>query len=62
MTDFINEFNNKNKNKDKNKNTITMPLRVKDKQLLKNYDKIWGINWKFNEYRFWQQTLLWWYW
>ena len=42
MTDFINEFNNKNKNKDKNKNTITMPLRVKDKQLLKNYDKIWG--------------------
>ena len=41
MTDFINEFNNKNKNKDKNKNTITMSLRVKDKQLLKNYDKIW---------------------
>ena len=42
MTDFINEFNNKNKNKDKNKNTITMSLRVNDKQLLKNYNKISG--------------------
>ena len=27
--------------KNKNKNTITMSLKVKDKQLLKNYNKIW---------------------
>ena len=42
MTGYINHFNeNKNKNKNKNKNTITMSLKVKDKQLLKNYNKIW---------------------
>ena len=42
MTDYINNFvENKNKNKNKNKNTITMSLKVKDKQLLKNYNKIW---------------------
>ena len=42
MTDYINNFDeNKNKNKNKNKNTITMSLKVKDKQLLKNYNKIW---------------------
>ena len=42
MTGYIIHFNeNKNKNKNKNKNTITMSLKVKDKQLLKNYNKIW---------------------
>ena len=38
MTGYINEFD---KNKNKNKNTITMSLLVKDKRLLKNYNKIW---------------------
>ena len=32
MTGYINKFD---------KNKITMSLIVKDKQLLKNYDKIW---------------------
>ena len=42
MTGYINNFDeNKNKNKNKNKNTITMSLKVKDKQLLKNDNKIW---------------------
>ena len=44
MTGCINNFDenkNKNKIKNKNKNTITMSLKVKDKQLLKNYNKIW---------------------
>ena len=36
MTDYINKFN-----ENKNKNTITMSLKVDDKQLLKNYSKIW---------------------
>ena len=36
MTDYINEFD-----KNKNKNTITISLLDKDKQLLKNYNKIW---------------------
>ena len=36
MTGYINEFD-----KNKNKNTITMPLLVKDKQLLKNCNKVW---------------------
>ena len=40
MTDYINKVNNKNKNNN-NKNTITMSLRVKDKKLLKTYNKIW---------------------
>ena len=45
MTGNINDFDeNKNKNKNKNKNTITMSLKVKDKQLLKNYNKIWKKN------------------
>ena len=35
MTDYINKVNNNNKN------TITMSLRVKDKKLLKTYNKIW---------------------
>ena len=40
MTGYINEFNeNKNKSKDK----ITMSLKFKDKQLFKNYNKIWKI-------------------
>ena len=34
MTGYINEFN-------ENKNTITMSLKVKDKKLFKNYNKIW---------------------
>ena len=38
MTRYINEFD---KNKNKNKNTITMSLLVKDKKLLKNYNKLW---------------------
>ena len=29
-----------------------MSLKVNDKQLLKNYNKIWKKNWKVNEYRF----------
>ena len=42
MTGYINTFNeHKNKNKNKNKNTITMSLKVKDKKILKNYNKIW---------------------
>ena len=45
MTGYINNFDeNKNKNKNKNKNTITMSLKVKDKQLLRNYNKIWKKN------------------
>ena len=48
MTGYINNFDeNKNKNKNKNKNTITMSLKVKDKQLLKNYNKIWKkLKWR----------------
>ena len=42
MTGYINNFN-ENKTKNKNKNTI-MSLKVKDKKLLKNYNKIWGKN------------------
>ena len=42
MTGYINNFN-ENKTRNKNKNTI-MSLKVKDKKLLKNYNKIWGKN------------------
>ena len=38
MTGYINKFD---EDKNKNKNKITMSLKVKDKQLLKNYNKIW---------------------
>ena len=41
MTGYINKFN-EHKNEDKNKNTITMSLKVKDKKLFKNYNKIWA--------------------
>ena len=42
MTVYFNEFDeDKNKNKNENKSKITMSLKVKDKQLLKNYNKIW---------------------
>ena len=41
---------------------ITMSFRVKNKQLLKKYNKIWWKNWKVNEDRFWKQTCLWWWW
>ena len=40
MTGYINRFI-EHKNKNKNKNTTTMSLMVKDKQLFKNYNKIW---------------------
>ena len=43
MTGYINKFD---------ENKITMSLMIKDKQLLKNYNKIWKKNWKINEYRF----------
>ena len=38
MTGYFNEFDEGN---NKNKNKITMSLKAKDKQLLKNYNKIW---------------------
>ena len=42
MIGYINKFNeSKNKNKNKNKSTITMFLKVKNKKLFKNYNKIW---------------------
>ena len=41
MTGYINKFD---EDKNKNKNKITMSLKVKDKQLLKNYNKIWKKN------------------
>ena len=41
MTGYINKFN---ENKNKNKNTITMSLKVKDKNLFKNYNKVWKKN------------------
>ena len=39
MTGYINKFN-----ENKNKKTITMSLKVKDKKLFKNYNKIWKKN------------------
>ena len=53
MTGYINEFD-----ENKNKNKMTMSRMVKDKQLLKNYNKISKKNWKTNEYRYWQQNYL----
>ena len=42
MTGYINTFNeNKNKNKNKNKNITAMCLKIKEKKLFKNYNKIW---------------------
>ena len=41
MISYINKFN---ENKNKNKNTITMSLKVKDKNLFKNYNKVWKKN------------------
>ena len=41
MTGYINKFD---EDKNKNKNKITMSLKAKDKQLLKNYNKIWKKN------------------
>ena len=41
MTGYINKFNeHESKNKNKNKNTIIMSLKVKDKKLFINYNKI----------------------
>ena len=40
MTGYINEFD-EDKNKNKDENTIKMSLKVSNKQLLKNYDKVW---------------------
>ena len=48
MTGYINKFD---EHKNKNKNKITMSPKVKDKQHLKQYNKIWK---KLN-----QQTYLW---
>ena len=39
MTGYINEFD-----ENKNKNKMPVSLMVKDKQLLKNYNKIWKKN------------------
>ena len=39
MTGYINKFKD-----NKNKNTIAMSLKVKDKKLFKNYNKIWKKN------------------
>ena len=39
MISYINKFN-----ENKNKNTITMSLKVKDKKLFKNYNKVWKKN------------------
>ena len=44
MTGYINKFNEHKNNKYKNKNTTTMSLKVKDKNLFKNYNKIWKKN------------------
>ena len=41
MTGDINKFI---EHKNKNKNTIIMSLKVKDKKLFKNYNKIWKKN------------------
>ena len=49
MTGYINKFG---ENKNKNKNITTISLKVKDKQPLKNYNKIWKKNWKIDQYRF----------
>ena len=38
MTGYINEFD---EDKNKDENTIKMSLKVSNKQLLKNYDKVW---------------------
>ena len=38
MTVYFNEFD---EDKNKNKSKITMSLKIKEKQLLKNYNKIW---------------------
>ena len=43
MTGYIDKFD-EDKNKNRNKNKITMSLKVKDKQLFKNYNKIWEKN------------------
>ena len=40
MTGYINEFD-EDKNENKNKNTIAMSLKVNDKELFKNHNKIW---------------------
>ena len=49
MTGYAKKFNE----------NATMSFRVNNKQLLKNYNKIWE---KINEDRFWKQTCLWWWW
>ena len=35
-----------------------MSFRANDKQLLKDYKKIWEKGWKVNEDKFWKQTYL----
>ena len=41
MTGYFKKFKENKSKKNKFKENITMSLRVKDKQLLKNYNKIW---------------------
>ena len=41
MFGYINKFNEHKNNKNKNKSTTTMSLKVKDKNVFKNYNKIW---------------------
>ena len=38
MTGYINKFD---EDKNKNKNKLTMSFKVRDKNFLKNYNKIW---------------------
>ena len=64
MTGYDNKFDKNddrfNKNGNKFNKNVTMSFRVNNnKQLLKNYNKIWKKNWKTNEHRFWKQTYLW---
>ena len=49
MTGYMNKI----KDKKAKTTTATMSLMVKDKQLLKNYNKIWEKNWKVNDDKFW---------
>ena len=62
MTGYVKTFEENKSKKNKFKENITMSLRVNNKQLLKNYNKIWKEKWKVNGYRFWQQTCLWLWW
>ena len=49
LQNFLKRLANKFKDKKTRIITTTMSLMVKDKQLFKNYNKIWEKNSKFNE-------------